>query len=379
MQKILCAVGCSFMALLLVVCAVASPGGESVDTADNPLAAIALSEYESCADVSGGAKYWDYWGKTEEQWCVDFVYYCADQLELVGEDKPMGTYTGGVGECWRNIKAQGGNQFAVGEDLPRAGDLVFWYSSSSAATNINVIPPMLHIGIVLSYSEEDGLVTIEGNSGGGGSANSHIRRNSYPSLLGESWSGAAIFGFARVTESGGTLTDMLISFEGFSAYPKWDYAQYTVGYGTQCPAELLSEYMRHGISRDEARLLLRQAVADAAESVDAFAAEYALSLTRYQRDALTGLTYNIGAGWMRDSGYATFRRTIFSADADALTVAQAFAEICHAGGKILPSLVSRRLCEAQLYLHGDYVSSVALTDFTYVIDGDAVIVSEKTP
>ena len=49
---------------------------------------------------------------------------------------------------------------------------------------------------------------------------------------------------------------MLKEFEGFNEKPYWDYAQYTVGYGTRCPDEMLDYYMANGISEAEAEALL---------------------------------------------------------------------------------------------------------------------------
>ena len=40
--------------------------------------------------------------------------------------------------------------------------------------------------------------------------------------------------------------------EGFSAKPYWDYAQWTVGYGTRCPDDKLEEYKKNGISKEDA-------------------------------------------------------------------------------------------------------------------------------
>ena len=45
-------------------------------------------------------------------------------------------------------------------------------------------------------------------------------------------------------------------WEGFRAKPHWDYAQYTVGYGTKVPDGKLDEYNANGISREEAEKLL---------------------------------------------------------------------------------------------------------------------------
>lgn len=381
MNKLLYSIGGAVIGTVLLLSAwlIGNDTGEAtVSERQQQLADIALAEYEENADVSGGAKYWEYWGKSEEQWCVDFTYYCADQAGLVGPDQPMGSYTAGVGECWQRVKAQGAKLFAAGDDTPQRGDLVFWYAAEHSAGALEPVPPMLHIGIVLSYSTEDGLITIEGNSGGGASSESHIRKNYYADLYGPSWDGAAIFGFARIGIDAADLTAMLKVFEGFSKYPIWDYAQYSVGYGTRCPDDKLNEYRSYGITVAEAEALLEQHVRQAAASVDLYSRSSGLTLLTYQRDALISLTYNIGAGWTSGADYAYLRDLLQDPTADELAVVQAFANICHAGGKVLPGLIERRICEAQLYLSGRYTTSSAQTDYTYTIQGDTVTVLRRS-
>jgi hypothetical protein len=53
------------------------------------------------------------------------------------------------------------------------------------------------------------------------------------------------------------LVEILKKEEGFSAKPYWDYAQYTVGYGTRCPDDMFEEYSTNGITEEDAELLLR--------------------------------------------------------------------------------------------------------------------------
>ena len=347
------------------------------------LAQVALQEYERNGNVQGGGKvYWSYWNKNAEPWCVDFVYYCADQVDLVGKDKPFGSYTAACTTAWSQLKAQGAYLFRVGEDTPRAGDLIFWYSTTNGGCAKSLENParLAHVGIVVNYEanfEEMKLSTVEGNTGSRGSANNHVSRKTYTDLYGQSWPGAAIFGFARIQSSANGL-DWVKAFEGFSKYPFWDYAQYSVGYGTACPADRLDEYRRYGIPESDAEEMLEQALLSAVNAVDSYAASAQLTLTTAQRDALASLTYNIGSDWMTSSSYAGFRSAI-AAPVDEQTVIQAFANLSHAGGKVLPGLVDRRICEAWLYLHGQYITCSADTGYTYVISGDTVTVERSTP
>ncbi len=341
------------------------------------LASVALEEYEENGGVMGGGKkYWTYWHKPVEQWCVDFVYYCGDQIGLVGDLKPFGTYTAGCLEAWNNLAQQGARMFAVGEADPQPGDLVFWYSTDSGcAADISNCTALRHVGIVVAYADGT-MITVEGNSGGYGSLNNYVAQNVYKDLRGQSWPGAAIWGFARIQSSGSSLIELIKDFEGFSKYPFWDYSQFSVGYGTACPQEKYDEYMTYGISEAEACALLEHYVASAANAVDAYIRQNALSLTPEQRDALVSLTYNIGEGWMRSESYAALRRVV-AAPRDELTVVQTFANISHAGGEILPGLVERRICEAHLFLTGEYITDYNKSAYGYTILRDRVIVFEK--
>ena len=348
-----------------------------ISGANSRLAAVALQEYEENGNVQGsGEKYWEYWGKPLEQWCVDFVYYCADRLALVGEGRPFGPYTAGCLDAWYHLKQAGALMFAVGEADPRMGDLVFWYmTDGGCATDVSNCTALCHVGIVVDYADGT-MTTVEGNSGGLGSARNYVAKNTYGDLTGQSWRGAAIWGFARIHSGVGSLTDMIKTFEGFSKYPFWDYAQYSVGYGTACPKEKYDEYMTYGIPEADAIALLEEYIAAAANAVDAYIAQNELHLSTYQRDAIVSLTYNIGQSWTSSGSYTALRHML-SAPSDDLNVVQTFAVISRAGGEILPALVERRICEAHLFLTGEYITDYTQSNFRYTILQNRVIVSEK--
>lgn len=342
------------------------------------LANAAMKEYERNGNVQGGGKtYWEYWGKPPEPWCVDFIYYCADQIGLVGADRPFGAYTAGCVTAWQQMKARGAAVFPVGADVPQAGDIVFWYDTDGGcAAALDDPSDLCHVGIVIDYSEkEETLTTIEGNTGGLGSEQNYVAMNTYANLEGPSWNGAAIFGFVRLSSGIGGLTEMVKQFEGFAKYPVWDYSQWSVGYGTVCPPDKLEEYRSNGISEEAALALLEQHLASAVEAVDGYRTEAQLPLSPVQRDALASLTYNIGTGWMTGSGY-TLLRSVIAEPSNERMVVQAFANISHAGGNILPALVQRRICEAHLFLTGEYVTDYTRTGYTYTISGNVVSVAK---
>src|SRR5262245_37598015 len=91
----------------------------------------------------------------------------------------------------------------------------------------------------------------------------------------------------------GTVADDLlngiIGFEGWAPRAKWDYRQWTNGYGTR------ARYPGEVIDRAEAARRLQVETAKAAQLVDGIAPNAPPGV----RDALVSLTYNAGPGWMR--------------------------------------------------------------------------------
>lgn len=161
-------------------------------------------------------------------------------------------------------------------------------------------------------------------------------------------------GIAKYMTSDACL-NILKSYEGFSAKPYWDYAQWTVGYGTECPKEKLEYYKQYGITEKEAEILLRDFIIRFEEDVEAFINQYGLELTPGQYDALVSFSYNCGSGWTTETG-GTFHNAIKNG-AKGSELLRAFGLWCSAGGEILPGLIERRKCEANMYLNGAYTTN----------------------
>ena len=149
------------------------------------------------------------------------------------------------------------------------------------------------------------------------------------------------------------LVEILKNEEGFSAKPYWDYGQYTVGYGTRCPDDMLEEYQTNGISEEDAELLLRNYLAGTEAVINTkLIDKYGLSLTQNQFDALITFTYNCGSAWVYDTD-GVLHNAVKNGTSGSEMI-RVFSLWCSAGGQILPGLVRRRLCEANMYLNGVY-------------------------
>lgn len=175
----------------------------------------------------------------------------------------------------------------------------------------------------------------------------------------------------QVMSSSEDLIRILKKMEGFSAKPYWDHGQWTVGYGTQCPADKLEEYQKNGITEEAAVALFAKELYRFESAVNNFAKKHGLSFLQQQFDALVSFSYNCGEAWMSDTkGYFN------TAVREQGTTNELIYGMClysTAGGEYV--LANRRLGEANMYLNGVYAaynsSSTASNPFKYVfLDGN---------
>ena len=146
--------------------------------------------------------------------------------------------------------------------------------------------------------------------------------------------------------------ELLKKEEGFSKKPYWDYAQWTVGYGTKCPDDKLEEYKKNGIPEPEAEKLLRDYIARFESEINKFATKTGTNLNQNQFDALMLFSYNCGTAWMYSTTGILYKAVVGGATGNELI--NAFSRWCNAGGQIKTFLLRRRLSEANIYLNGIY-------------------------
>lgn len=160
--------------------------------------------------------------------------------------------------------------------------------------------------------------------------------------------------------------DFIKQIEGFYAIPYWDYAQWTVGFGTKCPDADLEKYLEEGIPLETAEQLLAKEIAYFSNEVNKFMTRNNVQLTQQQFDALVSLSYNIGQAWL----YATDNRLVQAVlggdDGNELVYLMGLR--CNAGGKFLPALLKRRIMEADMFLNGRYDSKVSSDYGTILYD-----------
>ena len=150
--------------------------------------------------------------------------------------------------------------------------------------------------------------------------------------------------------------------EGFRAYAHASGGHYYIGYGTQ----IKSGQYPNGISREKALELLEKDVSSYTYLVNQFAHKHSLTFTQYQFDALVSLSYNISTKWMKTD--SSLCRLLLKGSYTDVELMQAMGSWCHAGGTALSGLCARRICEAKMFLYGDYGD---LNYLFYYADTDA--------
>jgi len=127
-------------------------------------------------------------------------------------------------------------------------------------------------------------------------------------------------------------------FEGYDPNAKWDYRQYSVGFGTR------GERGQH-MSREEASGRLQDDLWKAKKAVLAFAPN---TPQGGPLESLTTFTMNLGTGWQHGPLGRAVQAQNWS------QAAQMMQDYTHAGGRVIPGLQSRRREEGNMMLTGQW-------------------------
>ncbi len=168
------------------------------------------------------------------------------------------------------------------------------------------------------------------------------------------------------------LIDMLKTMEGFAPVAFWDYAQWTIGYGTRCPDGMEHYYTEDNpITVEEAEKLLRAELDYFEGEINKYDLKYDLNLEQHEFDALVSFSYNCGANWTNEEN-GRLNKVIRSGDKSN----ELIYSMClwsRAGSDYI--LIPRRKSEANLYINGVYkaynVSGSIPDNFKHVfLDGN---------
>lgn len=124
--------------------------------------------------------------------------------------------------------------------------------------------------------------------------------------------------------------DQIKKFEGYTDRAKWDYQQFTNGYGTK------ARFLGESINKEEAEIRFRDEISVAYDFVNRVAPQADAGT----KAALTSLTFNAGTKWASSGLGAALRR----GDIDG--VRELFVQYDKAGGQRLEGLTRRRHVEA---------------------------------
>lgn len=149
------------------------------------------------------------------------------------------------------------------------------------------------------------------------------------------------------------MIDVIKQMEGFARRVYWDNSQWSVGYGTRCPNDMLDDYdpeTGRDITVEEAEALLRDMMLDFEDDVNAMIRRFDLSLTQYEFDALVSFTYNCGGAWAGNSESTLNMAVRSGATGTDLIYAMCLYSLVNTDY----ALVQRRLTEAYTFLEGVY-------------------------
>ena len=160
------------------------------------------------------------------------------------------------------------------------------------------------------------------------------------------------------------MMTLLKKLEGFNPHAYWDYKQWSIGYGSKCPAGKEWYYREdgegHTISEEYATELLLGELEYFERELNGFIDHFDLTLSQNEYDALVSFSYNVGASWMRNSSgqyksSGNLNSAIISGDAGT----RMFYGIMlwgYAGNEYI--LIPRRASEMNVFANGVYSQNV---------------------
>ncbi len=162
------------------------------------------------------------------------------------------------------------------------------------------------------------------------------------------------------------MLNVLKQLEGFSPHAYWDYSQYSIGYGSECPKGKEKYYMAkedggegHQISVEYAEELLRKELDYFEEVVNKFIDRHNLTLKQHQYDALISFTYNTGYAWTSTTGNLV--TAVISGDTGSHFI-YGMMLWSMAGQRHI--LINRRIVETNIYANGVYPADVYADEAT---------------
>ncbi len=172
--------------------------------------------------------------------------------------------------------------------------------------------------------------------------------------------------------------NIIKKYEGYTnnGKPYWDYAQYSIGYGSYCCGldltdpknkEIYDYYMANPLTEPQAAQKLREELQGHIGYVRTFLKNHPdVTLKQHQFDALVSFTYNCGPSWTREHDGNLHK----AVEEGKLGTDLIYGMLLwgSAGGDFI--LISRRLSEANMFINGTYQQGGYPANFKYVfLDG----------
>lgn len=149
------------------------------------------------------------------------------------------------------------------------------------------------------------------------------------------------------------MLEVIKKLEGFNPHSYWDYAQYSIGYGSKCPAGKEDYYAAdkggNSITEEYAEELLLGELVGFEQTVNNFIQRNNLTLAQHQYDALISFTYNTGYSWNSTTGSLVTAVINGSTGTDFIYGMMLWSM---AGREHI--LINRRIAEVNIFANGIY-------------------------
>ena len=146
------------------------------------------------------------------------------------------------------------------------------------------------------------------------------------------------------------LLRVLKQLEGFAPYAYWDYKQWSIGYGSECPKGMETYYQSNPISEEYAEELLRGELDYFEDKINDFIKRNELTVSQHQYDALVSFTYNTGANWTSGTT-GNFNGAVISGDTGSHFI---YGMMLWSMAGNRHTLINRRIVEMNIYANGIY-------------------------
>lgn len=254
-----------------------------------------------------------------------------DRRQKRRERREVREFSDTAGGAASGVAVKGGVAPPHAENAASAPKVATAAGAEAKGTDNNTSPNTKAAPKVATAAGADSEVSVKG-----GAAPAPKAAGATP---GENTTGQAAPKGTVATQASRQATDMIANFESFTPKAHWDYAQYSIGYGTKTDAPDEISGLKQ-ITPAEGKTRLQEHIQKLMPSILPIAKQKQWG--QNQVDAMTSFAYNLGP--------ASISSVTDGGKRSNADTASAIPKYNLVGGKVLPGLEKRRASEQSLFL-----------------------------